>query len=106
MSQIVIQRIESHWQDKSREYRVIADGREVARVGDGATVTFAVEPGKHTICMAIDWGRSKPLEFSVDPEQTIRLECGPNAKPFLALIYALVLFRRWVWLRPANGAAI
>jgi hypothetical protein len=104
MSQIAIQRAKSRWQDRNRDYKVIVDGREVARVGNGEAATVGVEPGRHTVYMAIDWGRSKPLEVTVAPEQAVQLECGPNVKPFLALVYAVVLFRRWVWLRPANGA--
>src|SRR5699024_9259010 len=105
MSRIIVQRVASRWHDRTRNYKVVVDGRAVARVGDGGTATVTVEPGMHTVCMAIDWGRSKPLSVTVGPEQVVRLECGPNVKPGLALVYALILFRRWVWLRPATGPA-
>jgi hypothetical protein len=104
MSQISVQRAESRWHDRIRNYRVVVDGREVARIGNGGTATVTVDPGWHTVYMAIDWGRSKPLDVNVGPEQVVQLECGPNVKPGLALVYALVLFRRWMWLRPASDA--
>jgi hypothetical protein len=105
MSQIIVQRAASRWHDRMRDYKVVVDGQAVARVGNGGSTTVAVMPGKHTVYMAIDWGRSKPLDVTVGPEQVVALECGPNVKLGLALVYALVLFRRWVWLRPASGAA-
>ena len=105
MSRIVVRRAESRWQDRIRDYKVVVDGQVAARVSNGGEATVTVEPGTHTIYMAIDWGRSKPLDVAVCAEQTIELECGPNVKPFLALVYVTVLFRRWIWLRPANGAA-
>lgn len=104
MSQIVIRRVERRWQDRTRDYKIIVDGRKVARVGNGGKATISIEPGKHNVRMAIDWGRSKPLDVHISPEQSLQLECGPNVKPGLALIYAIVLFRRWIWLRPANDA--
>lgn len=103
MSQIVVQRIESRWQDRMRDYRIVVNDREAVRVGNGSSAVFAVEPGRHTVHLALDWCRSRPLEVDVGPGQTVRLECGPNVKPFLALVYAVFLFRRWMWLRPAGG---
>lgn len=104
MPQIVVRRIKSRWRDRTRDYKVIVDGCVVASIASGCEVTVAVEPGRHRVCMAIDWGRSKPLDMEMTAEQTIQLACGPNVKPLLTLIYATVLFRRWVWLRPATGA--
>jgi len=106
MSQIVVRRIASRWTDRIRDYKIIVDGRTVARVGNGSEVAVTVEPGRHTVYMAIDWARSKSIEVDVAAEQTIHLECGPNVKPFLALVYATVLFRRWVWLRPASDTSL
>lgn len=104
-SRIVIRRVASRWQDRLRDYKVVVDGRVVARVANGREVTVAVEPGRHKVHMAIDWARSRPLDVELTAEQSIRLECGPNVPPLLALIYVTVLFRRWVWLRPATDAA-
>ena len=105
MSQIIVNRIKSRWQDRLRDYRVIVDGRTVARVANGEEASVTVEPGAHSVHMAIDWARSAPLDVNVGVGQTVRLECGPNVKPFLALVYITVLHRRWVWLRLANSAA-
>jgi hypothetical protein len=105
MSRIVVNRVQSRWQDRIRDYKVVVDGRTVAHVGNGEEVAVTVDPGPHTVHMAIDWARSPPLHVHVGAEQTIWLECGPNAKPFLAMIYAAILFRRWIWLRPADGMA-
>src|SRR5699024_8693923 len=103
MSHIIVQRAESRRYDRIRNYKVVVDGRVAARIGNGDTATIKVEPGRHTVCMAIDWGRSKPLDVTVSPNQVVQLECGPNVKRGLALGYAPVLFRRWVGLRPASG---
>ncbi len=105
MPRLIVRRAESRWHDRIRIYKVVVDGRTMARIGNGGTAIVKVEPGNHTVYMAIDWGRSKPLDVTVGSEQVIQLEYGPNVKPGLALVYALVLFRRWVWLRPASGAA-
>lgn len=105
MPRIVVKRLRSPWHDRLRNYTVVVDGRAVAHVGDGGEVAVAVTPGRHTVHMAIDWARSRPLDVEAAGEQTIHLECGPNVKPFLALVYAVVLFRRWIWLRPSDGIA-
>ena len=106
MSQITVRRIKSCWNDRLRDYKVIVDGREAVRVSNGGVATVAVEPGKHTVYVAIDWCRSRPVEVSVAFGQTVQLDCGPNVKPFLELVYALVLFRRWIWLSPATNVAL
>lgn len=99
MSQLVVRRKKALWQARIRDYIVLVDGLEVARVANGTEVAVHIKPGEHIVTMKIDWCRSKPLPVRVHDGQTVVLECGPNSSPWLALLYVTILCQRYVWLR-------
>jgi hypothetical protein len=56
-------RRDSGWADKIRKYRIILDGVEVGKLGEGAVLRQEVCNGLHTIAAKIDWCGSRPLQF-------------------------------------------
>jgi hypothetical protein len=46
-------------------YKVVIDGEEVGRIGDGDELDIPVSPGEHSLRLKIDWTGSKQLEFSL-----------------------------------------
>lgn len=102
MTPLILRRIPGAWQDRLRSYRVIVDGQEVARIANGAEVTIPLAPGGHVVHLRVDWCRSPLLRITVAPGQPAILECGPNAKPWFALVYITLLRHKYLWLRPAG----
>jgi hypothetical protein len=98
MTKIIVRRTNAIWQDKARKYTVLLDGKEIAAVSNGSAVEFEAEPGKHTVQMKIDWCCSPMLEVDVQAEPVV-FECGPNASPFLVLLYITLWKNKYIWLR-------
>ena len=101
MAKIIIKRKKAFWQDRARKYIIQVDDKEVASVSNGAAVEIEVEPGKHAVQMKIDWCNSQKFDVDVGAEQTVTLECGPSASPFLALLYITLWKNKYIWLRGA-----
>ena len=43
------------YSDRTRQYRVLLDGHEAARLKWAQTLELSVEPGEHVIRLKIDW---------------------------------------------------
>lgn len=99
MTKIIVRREKAIWQDRGRQYIILLDGCEIGRVSNGAELEFDVEPGKHAVQMKIDWCHSRQFDIDVRLAETAILECGPNASPFLALLYITLWKNRYIWLR-------
>ena len=78
------------------------DDQEVAQVANGEEIEISISEGKHVVQMQIDWCQSEALKLDVSIGETQILECGPNAKPWLALLYVTVLRSKYLWLRRVN----
>ena len=102
MTRLVVRREKSAWQDRLRSYRIMVDGKEVGQVSNGAELTAQIEPGTHLLQLQIDFCCSNSLEINVSPGETKTLECGPNAKPWTALLYITALRNKYLWLRSAE----
>jgi hypothetical protein len=101
--ELTIHRALVPWADRMRDYRVMVDDQEVARVANGASVSVPVSAGEHTVWLSIDWCRSPKLKVRAVPGQPLVLDCGANAAPLLALIYISFLRHRYVWLTERDG---
>ena len=100
MNSIKIRRA-TGWQDKLRAYKVLLDGVVVAEITQGCHADIPATAGAHTVQLKIDWCSSPLLHVEVGSEEDLTLECGPNAKPLLSLLYVTFLCRRYIWLRQA-----
>ena len=64
MARLTVSR-DSGYADRIRKYRVLVDGTEVGRLGDGESLTVEVQPGPHTVQAKIDWCGSRVLDLAV-----------------------------------------
>lgn len=98
MSVLVIRRAHASWQDRTRGYRVLVDGLQRAQVGDDETVQIPVTPGPHVVRLQMDWCRSRELQVDIRHGEILRLECKPNASPFLTLLYITIWRDKYISL--------
>jgi hypothetical protein len=104
MAEIVVRRA-SAWGDKLRAYRIIVNGEDRGGVSENGETRIAVAPGRNVVRMKIDGCWSPAVDLEVE-EGTVRaLECGPNAHPFLALLYITFLKHDYLWLRTSAHQA-
>jgi hypothetical protein len=66
------------WRDRLRAYSVVVDSEAAGELRRGQTIELPVAPGGHSVQIAIDWGRSPPLDVDVDPGEIVDLRCAPN----------------------------
>lgn len=95
---------DSGYADVVRGYKVMLDGKAVARVYDGQTVSVDVQPGKHQLYIKLDIWRSNAVEFEAGSGD-IQFECGSPLRGwriFLSLYYAVFRPRNYIWLRRAG----
>jgi hypothetical protein len=85
--------------DRARKYKVMVDGAEVGRVGNGESAAFEVAPGPHEVHMAIDWTRSPSVDLDVPATGDVHLTCAANANPFTALWYITGGRKKYVTLQ-------
>ena len=95
--QIIIHR-PNEYVGKLRKLWIFIDGEKTAYVKNGKTVSLEVNSGKHEIYVEMDYLKSNKLEVTVDPKETVHLECGSTLRGvkffFCAFIFmAAYLFR-------------
>jgi hypothetical protein len=78
------------------------DGTEIGRLGAGGTFDFETLAGHHTLHLALDWARSRSIEFDIAAGQQKRFRCWRKARvggSRWSTIYRLtVQSRRWIEL--------
>ena len=98
---IRLSRARARWRDRAKAYRVLIDGVEAARIGDGETAHLPVEPGNHSLRLRVDWSGSRELTFTLGDGQEVGFSCRPNTGLAIWLLFQSVFVRdRWVILEP------
>jgi hypothetical protein len=77
MTEIVIRRGDGY-RDLLRSYRILVDGKDVAKIRRNSERRLPVSPGSHRVQLRIDWMGSPELQVFVDSGDHIVLLCGPN----------------------------
>lgn len=93
---------DSGYADRLRDYRVLLDGAEIGRLGNGAAKTFEIPSGPHLLMIKVDWGRSNIVAFDVGESQIARFLCGSILRGWrlvLAIYYMSFGFRNYLWLK-------
>ena len=78
---ISVRRGKDGLQDRFRAYRLIIDGRQAGKLKRGQCVQIGVEPGRHSVQMAIDWCSSKILDVDVAAGAQVSLLCRSASDP-------------------------
>ena len=76
---VQVRRDRSRWKDRLRSYKVVLDGAVVGKLRNGSEAVFAVDPGRHSLAIRIDWTGSDPEEFTVEEGQTVQFACIPTS---------------------------
>ena len=58
-----------------RKYRVLIDGREVARIANGQELAVTVAPGRHLVRVTFARAESNELQLDLDPDTEARVHC-------------------------------
>lgn len=102
MTVLVIRRQASS-QDRQYPYRVVVDGRQRAEVGDDSTVQIGLTPGEHRVSLKVKWCGSREQPFTIQPGEIVRMECRPNVRPLLALLYITLWRNRYIALETVKS---
>ena len=97
---ITIRRTTSY-ADRLRAYKIVVDGAVAGTVQAGQPVTIPVTPGRHSLCMRIDWCG---IPFEALTEESVTFQCGSslaNWRDFMMFFYVLFRPREYLWLRRA-----
>ena len=100
MAEIIIKR-DGGYTDAARDYNIHVDGEKVATISRDSEKKITVQPGKHTIQLKIDWCCSAELEIAADHSKPVRLKCGANSNPLLALLYISIWRKKYLSLQQA-----
>jgi hypothetical protein len=99
---LVVRRVPSA-KDRDYPYRVLVDGRQRAEIGDDSTVQIGLTPGEHRVSLRVKWCGSRELPVTIQPGEIVRVECRPNAKPLLALLYITLWRNDYIALETVNS---
>lgn len=77
---------------KARNFKVILDGQEIGKVGNGKTVEFDVTPGQHTLQTGISKleGISEPVTIEVDDSKDCVMVTKPNPLMLVAFLVGIL----------------
>ena len=59
------------WTDKFRKYRILVDGEEIGRLGEGEHLCHPIAAGVHVVEAKIDWCGSRPLRLEIGTEDQL-----------------------------------
>lgn len=92
---------DSGYADLFRAYKIILDGKAVAKIQNGQQLKLEAPRGKHQIYLKLDWCRSNVLEFELG-EREMTFDCGSSLREWrllLSWLYAAVFYREYMWIR-------
>ena len=102
MTVLVIRRLPGK-QDREYPYRVFIDGRQRAEISEDSTVQIGLTPGEHRVGLNVKWCGSPEITFTLHPGEIVRMECRPNVRPLLALLYITLWRKRYIALQTVKS---
>jgi len=66
--------------DRLRDYRVLLDGAEIGRIGNGGQKSFEIGPGHHQLMIKVDWGRSNIIVFDLADGESAQFRGGTSLR--------------------------
>jgi hypothetical protein len=87
---VVISRRKQFLYNRSRNYRILVDGVEVASLENRESTTARVAPGRHKVVAKIDWCKSRPVEVEVRSGEQVQLQVGCYVR--FPYVWRIILF--------------
>ncbi len=84
--------------DSARGYKIMLDGKKVAKISDGEEIEFLIPEGEHKLTLKSGWCRSKTIYFNKE-SKNIEYKCGSNLKGWkilLGFIYLTVKYNDYI----------
>jgi hypothetical protein len=85
--------------DTLRFYEILLDGKNVEIIFASQNISIPVNPGNHVLRIAIDWGGSEEINFTIGEEEEIQFECESNfslAQIILFPYYLIFGTNQWI----------
>ena len=76
---------DSGYADRARSYKVMLDGNELGKIGNGETKQFSVSAGRHELRLKIDWCGSKLVEFDIQEGEDLLFRANSSLRGFKIL---------------------
>jgi len=93
MATLTVRR-DKEWADKLRKYRILLDGTEIGRLGQGDLISQQVTAGPHSVEAKIDWCGSKPFCFVAGSgDIVILVRSGLRGWDKLLILYYIIFDR-------------
>ncbi len=90
---------DSGYADRLRAYKVVLDGKEAGKIGDGETIEFPISAGQHSLSLKIDWCGSNTIQFTVLEGDVIAFNAKSNLRgPRIWATLWCALFARDSWI--------
>jgi hypothetical protein len=84
--------------DWLRSYRVVIDGEVVGKLKRGATEEFVVKPGRHSLCLKIDWKGSEEVRVTLAAGDIAPFVCAPNGSAATGPVDLIRKSKPWIAL--------
>ena len=92
---------DSGYADRRRAYKVVLDGKEAGKVGNGETREFRISAGQHSLSLKIDWCGSNTVQFTALEGGVIAFDARSNLRGpriWAAVWRALFAWNTWIIL--------
>jgi hypothetical protein len=83
----------------TRKYKVFINGAKVKEISSGETWHIPLDPGKHTICLKIDWCKTKSFLFEKIEAANTELVCGASYNDWKANFMAFLKPSKWLYVK-------
>ncbi len=92
MATITITR-SSEYTNAMRSYKIILDGKNAGKIGNGKSIDLYVEGGTHTLQFKVDWCGSQTITFDIkeDGEKEFHISAFRYSKTIMPVLLALVV---------------
>jgi hypothetical protein len=104
-AELIVER-EPGSRDRMRPYRVMIDGRLVARLSEGGATTINLPPGVHDAWIKLDWTRSRKLQVNLGPGDRFYMTCQAGGGVIRAPLDFIFRSRRYIDLKESSHASL
>jgi hypothetical protein len=78
--------------NQGRTYKVIINNKQVAKISNGETLDFELEPGENQILLKLDWTSSQKYTLNLSADSNEKLTVEVSKSSFILTMIAAILF--------------